>query len=478
MQTWLGRTVRRLARLVEMTFEGSRPLAWLAVGHLALLVACWGLMLVDPRELAGASVWLKPAKFAASIATVSGTLALLLRHVRLSPKGGDRAIRIIASTAILEIAIIVFQAARGVPSHFNGATLFDGVLFTVMGAGITVFTLAVGYIAVAAFRQPFADRAFGWGIRLGFGVMLFGSAVAFIMPRPTGEQLASLEAGRPTPMLGAHSVGVEDGGPGLPVTRWSTEGGDLRVPHFVGLHALQVLPLVGWALGRRRRLGGEAPNGDREARLSQIAGLAYLGLTLTTLVGALRGRPLLSPDALTAVLGLALLGGCAIAAAVVIGRRRQAGARKSLTSPGSDWPTQFRLERDRDRHGPIGDGAIAQLAVVVGAPTLHDVLLVDDAGVRAPGCQPDDSRYADHGDRDGAIDGGAVTELPVVILPPGIDPSILGDNEVTPTVHRSVKRRHPGGGHRFRGNEPVLHRPVTELSAAVRTPAIDRIVPR
>jgi hypothetical protein len=114
-------------------------------------------------------------------------------------------------------------------------------------------------------------------------------------------------------------VGVEDGGPGLPLTHWNTSGGDLRVGHFVGLHALQAMPLVGWLLRRRRarRLG----DGHRTA-LTWIAGLAYLGLTVLLLWQALRGQPLLAPDATTlAALG-ALLGGAALAVAAVLAHGR------------------------------------------------------------------------------------------------------------------------------------------------------------
>ena len=64
----------------------------LALASAGLLLASAGLMLVDPRQVMGASTWLKPAKFGMSVALTSVTLAVLLRQLaplgRVGPLGG------------------------------------------------------------------------------------------------------------------------------------------------------------------------------------------------------------------------------------------------------------------------------------------------------------------------------------------------------------------------------------------------------
>lgn len=273
----------------------QRPLILAGLGGLALLIiAALGLWL-DPRTITGAPAWMKPAKFAISTALYAFTMAWMLRHI----DGHRRWVSAIGwGTAIvfgIELALIVLQVVRGVRSHFNFSTALDGALFSTMGAAITV---ALGLNVVAAFlmiRQRFTDPVLAASLRMGLVITAIGAGVAFLMTQPTPDQLAAMQAGGMPVEIGAHTVGVADGGAGLPFVGWSTQGGDLRIPHFVGLHALQVLPLLGILLTRV----GSALSLHRRTALTWIGSLGYLGLVIALTTQALRGQALFAPDALT-----------------------------------------------------------------------------------------------------------------------------------------------------------------------------------
>jgi hypothetical protein len=260
---------------------------------LAALTASLAGLALDPRLVAGAPAWLKPAKFAASIALYTSTLAWIFTLLPDWP----RTRRIVGWTTAValtfELLIIDLQAWRGTTSHFNVATRFDGMLWMVMGATIVVQTLTSVAVAVALWRQRFADRALGWALRLGMTITIVGAFSGGLMAQPTGTQLAAARAGQPLTVAGAHTVGAADGGPGLPGTGWSVERGDLRVSHFVGLHALQALPLVALLLARKRSAE------STRVRLIVTAGASYFALFCLLLWQALRGQPVLAPDPLT-----------------------------------------------------------------------------------------------------------------------------------------------------------------------------------
>jgi hypothetical protein len=186
------------------------------------------------------------------------------------------------------------QAFRGHASHFNVATLPDAAVFAVMGLAIVIQTLSTIAVAVALWRHRFADPALGWALRLGMTLTIVGAMTGGLMTQPTRQQLDAARAGERMTVAGAHTVGAPDGGPGLPGTGWSTQHGDLRVAHFVGLHALQVLPIVALILGRRRRLDDVT-----RVRLTTTAAGSYAALFGILLSQALRGQSVLAPDSTT-----------------------------------------------------------------------------------------------------------------------------------------------------------------------------------
>jgi hypothetical protein len=161
-------------------------------------------------------------------------------------------------------------------------------------------------LAIVLTFEPIPNRPFAWSLRLGLLFSLVGMAAAFLMVRPTPNQMTAIAAGRGPHIVGAHNVGVADGGPGLPVVGWSTAGGDLRVAHFVGIHAMQVLPFFGWYIARRRSVFARFKEVHRLTLISTI-GFTYLGLVLLLVWQALRGQSVIHPDVQTLTVGLVLL---------------------------------------------------------------------------------------------------------------------------------------------------------------------------
>jgi hypothetical protein len=303
-----------------MEWWSNRPLSIL-VGLMlvTLAVAVIGLI-VDPRIVTGAPAWLKPAKFAISIAIYGATLIWLLRYIPDRPV----LVRVISWIALvgftIEMILIAMQVVRGTTSHFNMATSFDATVFSVMGGVIVGMWLLTLLVALLLFRRKFADPAIVWGVRLGLVAALLGMAVAFLMPQPSPAQREMLSAEGSSPIIGSHSVGVEDGGPGLPVVGWSTTGGDLRVAHSIGLHGMQAGPIIGWLLASFAP-GWLSARG--RGRLAIIAGLAWIGLTFLFLWQALRGQSLIAPDVLTLGAGFGGLVIFVIAAVVVAASERR-----------------------------------------------------------------------------------------------------------------------------------------------------------
>lgn len=241
---------------------------WLNVALAGLALA---LLPFDQRLVAGALVWLKPLKFALSIVAFAWTLGWLLADLPAQTQPSVRRLSWgVALSMLVEQAVIFTQAARGTTSHYNTATRLDGLLFGAMGVFILLNTVLTVWALWLAWRhRPHGPAGYVWGLRLGLLVFVVGSIMGGMMIR-----------------LSQHTVGAPDGGPGLPGLGWSTRAGDLRAAHFLGMHALQTLPLLGWLLSRWRP--------RRAVALTWAGAGLYAAAVASMFALALAGRPLWS----------------------------------------------------------------------------------------------------------------------------------------------------------------------------------------
>lgn len=193
---------------------------------------CFILTQITTVEVLGINAWIKPMKFFLSIGILAFTMSwyMVYLHNRRAVK---RYSWVMIVTMLIEMSIIVWQAANGRLSHFNISTPLYAMFFQLMGIAITVFTLWTLYIGNLFFKQkdfpPMLPQGYIWGIRMG--ILLF---VVF-----------AFEGGHMAAQL-AHTIGAPDGNEGLPVLNWSKQYGDLRVAHFFGMHSLQLLPIAGF----------------------------------------------------------------------------------------------------------------------------------------------------------------------------------------------------------------------------------------
>lgn len=265
------------ASIAAIDAEGRRrqPLLWGAAVFLLLMIPpTLVAFLLDGRTVNDVNVWIKPLKFEASLVLYLGTLAWFWGY--LAPEARkSRGLRIFAlvSVALIayEIAYIVLQSARGVGSHFNTATPVEGIMFMLMGLAAPVFTALAAVLGIAIARRPQADLAPAFRLAVVLGLIL--------------TTALGTAAGVAISVNGGHWVGAAatDAG-GLPIFGWTRIGGDLRVAHFFGLHALQILPVAGLIVARWR---------PEATRLIWLMAGAFTLFTAWTLVEALDARPFL-----------------------------------------------------------------------------------------------------------------------------------------------------------------------------------------
>lgn len=264
-----------------------RSQTFLVVVSLAMLVlgvSCGIAWLVTGDSWTAAVSWRKPTVFGFSFA-VTG-LALAAVHRALRP-GVLSALTCIGFGvgALVETAVITVQRWRGVPSHFNNATPLDSRLFGAMGTAIIVIALAILITTVRAFRRTSLPAGMALAVRAGLVLLVIGQALGAAIIQHGSAKVAA----DPATIDTASVVGA---------------AGQLKVPHAVALHGVQVLPVLAWLLS------AVAITEARRVQIVATAALGYAGLVAVSALQAFRGTapvPAGLTDTVIAGLSFALL---------------------------------------------------------------------------------------------------------------------------------------------------------------------------
>lgn len=303
----------------DTLWKKNSSLSFLGFFALGLVILTAIAAIIDGRIITNVNGWIKPMKFGLSFILYAFTLLWMLSYIEQH----SRIVKLLSVATlvggVMEMLLITLQVFRNTTSHFNNATLFDTTVYNLMAVFVIVLWLGNLGVAVLLMKQKFTNSTLGWSIRLGLIVALLGAAFGFMMVSSTTEaQQVEFETTGRSSIAGAHSIGVEDGAePGIPFVGWNSQSGDLRVPHFFGLHGLQAIPLLALFLLKWR---SPRINDHKRTQLLIVGGFGYLGFTFLTLWQALRGQSIIAPDRLTLTVFFLLIVGIAAASLMILVR--------------------------------------------------------------------------------------------------------------------------------------------------------------
>lgn len=232
-------------------------------GLLCFIIAMLFLLLTKFSfvKVNNVNAWYKPFKFAIATFFYSWSMAWYCHYL---PSFNSNLFNWFVIVLLgFEIVYITVQASKGALSHYNISTPLYSFLYSMMALAATIITIYTAYVGLLFFTTHFPELPlyYLWAIRLAIIIFVVFSFEGFVM----GSNMS-------------HTIGSKDGGVGIPILNWSKQFGDPRVAHFIGMHALQVLPILSFYV-------------IKNTKMVVVVSAAYGFLALFTLIQALQGKP-------------------------------------------------------------------------------------------------------------------------------------------------------------------------------------------
>jgi hypothetical protein len=289
-----------LKQTVSGAWSLNKPLSLMVLVSALFLLICIVNLILDSSQINNEIAWIKPTKFSMSFLIYAATMLWFGQFIKRDSHLFHGASIAALIGATIELVAITLQVVRGTTSHFNTSTPFDHGVFIVVKVAIVPVAAAVLISYILMLRQKnlpaVIDSALHWGLFL----TLVGCvpAILMILPDPMQDSITQYQ------LFDGHTIGHPEGGPGLPWLGWSTVAGDLRASHFLGIHALQALPLAGWFIKTFLLTLSE----PRQRALIWNVGYSYLAAIILLMWQALRAESLISPGPITLIVACCVFG--------------------------------------------------------------------------------------------------------------------------------------------------------------------------
>jgi hypothetical protein len=287
------------------SWQQHRPLVVIVLFSCACLILSASGLALDHKLIAGENAWIKPCKFSVSLATYGVTLLWYSRFLTQHQVLFRRMTVAAMVGTMVELSTIIVQVLRGTTSHFNTSTTLNHVLFWITTSAIVPVALALVALFIMLLREKNLHPVLGTALRWALLITIVGfvPGVLMILPDQFQDAITTYK------QFDGHTVGFPEGGPGIPFLGWSTVAGDLRIAHFVGIHALQVVPLLGLLID----VFMPKLRSSRQQLLVWMFSIDYLAVIVLLTWQALSAESLFAPGHITIWISWAL---CVLTSAV------------------------------------------------------------------------------------------------------------------------------------------------------------------